>query len=237
MWVPGLAWSEDNGYVVYRLLKRELMSVCFSFDDEHCTYNLVCCDYIYNSIGSLVFGTVRIGLQAKRAFISSSPAVAASVHSKCSVHRRRRQRGSAFSPNREMKRLKAATHPVNFWICLRSVGMANCDRARILAGFATIPLLETMKPRSFPAGTPKTHFSGLSLMSYVLSLSNVSLKSSIRDTTRENPSSSAGFRPISSAGLCATDKALQLTNSSSVPPPTLRLNWLSSSEFEEECCW
>ena len=56
-------------------------------------------------------------------------------------------------------------------------------------------------------------------------------------TTREKASSSAGFRPISSAGWCATDKALQLTNSSSVPPPTLRLNRLSSSEFQEERCW
>ena len=45
-----------------------------------------------------------------------------------------------------------------------------------------------------------------------------------KNTTREKASNSAGFRPISSAGWCATDKALQLTNSSSVPPPTLRLN-------------
>ena len=82
-----------------------------------------------------------------------------------------------------MKRLKAATHPVIFCICLRSFGISNCDRARILAEFASIPLLETMKPRSFPAGTPKTHFSGLSLMSYVRRLSNVSLKWSTKDST------------------------------------------------------
>ena len=35
------------------------------------------------------------------------------------------------------------------------------------------------------------------------------------DTTRENPSSSAGFEAISSAGSRATNKALQLTVSSS----------------------
>ena len=86
-------------------------------------------------------------------------------------------------PKREMKRLKAATHPVNFCICLRSFGISNCDRARILAGFASIPLPDTMKPSSFPAGTPKTHFSGFSLMSYALRLSNVSLKSSTRVST------------------------------------------------------
>ena len=63
------------------------------------------------------------------------------------------------------------------------VSVANCDKAQILVGFASIPLLETMKPRSFPAGTPKTHFSGLSLMSHVRRLSNVSLRSSIKDST------------------------------------------------------
>ena len=122
---------------------------------------------MYNSMGSPIFGAVRTGLVAKSAFISSSPVVAASGHSKCSVRRRRRYKGSAFSPKREIKRFKAATHPVSFWICLRSVGIANYDRARIFAGFASISLLETMKPSNFPEGTPKTHFSGLSLMSYV----------------------------------------------------------------------
>ena len=48
-------------------------------------------------------------------------------------------------------------------------------------------------------------------------------------TTREKPSSSAGFRPISSAGRCATDKALQLTCSSSTCRPTLLLCMASSS--------
>ena len=40
---------------------------------------------MYNSIGSPMFGVARIGLVASMAFISSNPAVAASVHSKCSV--------------------------------------------------------------------------------------------------------------------------------------------------------
>ena len=126
-----------------------------------------CVADMYNNMGSPTFGAARIGLLPKRAFISSSPAVAASVHSKWSVHRSRRYSGSAFSPNREIKRLKAATHPASFWTCFWSVGIANCDKARILAGFASIPLLETMNPSSFPAGTPKTHFSGLSRMSFL----------------------------------------------------------------------
>ena len=44
--VPGFAWCEDGGYIVYRLLKRELMSVLLLFDNKHCAYNLVCCSYI-----------------------------------------------------------------------------------------------------------------------------------------------------------------------------------------------
>ena len=53
--------------------------------------------------------------------------------------------------------------------------------ALILSGFASIPRLETRKPRSFPAGTPNTHFSGLSFMRVRRRLWNVSSKSSRRD--------------------------------------------------------
>ena len=48
-------------------------------------------------------------------------------------------------------------------------------------------------------------------------------------TTREKASSSAGFRCISSAGRGATNKALQLTHSSSACSPTLLLHKCSSS--------
>ena len=138
---------------------------------------------MYSSIGSPMLGAARIGLFANKVFISSNPAVGASIHQKSSVRWSRRYSGSAFSPNLEIKRLKAAPHPASFWTCFRSVGVANCDRAQILAGFASIPLLETMNPSSFPVGTPKTHFSGLSRMSYVQRLSNVRCKSSTNEST------------------------------------------------------
>ena len=48
-------------------------------------------------------------------------------------------------------------------------------------------------------------------------------------TTREKPSSSAGFGPLSSAGTGATNKALQLTYSSSACCPTLLLYMNSCS--------
>ena len=51
-------------------------------------------------------------------------------------------------------------------------------------------------------------------------------------TTREKASSSAGFRPISSAGTRATNKALQLTYSSSAGPPALLLHKCCSSALK-----
>ena len=65
------------------------MSVRFPFNNEHRAYNLRVAT-MYNIIGSPMFGADRIGLVAKMAFISSNPAVTASVHSKCLVCRRRR---------------------------------------------------------------------------------------------------------------------------------------------------
>jgi hypothetical protein len=44
----------------------------------------------------------------------------------------------------------------------------------------SIPRWETMNPRSCPAGTPKTHFVGLSIMLYFLRLLKVSYKSAMR---------------------------------------------------------
>ena len=48
-------------------------------------------------------------------------------------------------------------------------------------------------------------------------------------TTREKPSSSAGFGPISSAGAGATNKALQLTYSSSAGATRATTTSISSS--------
>ena len=44
----------------------------------------------------------------------------------------------------------------------------------ILSGFASIPLLLTMKPRNFPAETPKAHLAGFSFILYSLKIWNAS---------------------------------------------------------------
>ena len=46
----------------------------------------------------------------------------------------------------------------------------------ILSGFASIPRLLTMKPRNFPADTPKAHFARFSFMLYSLGIWNASDK-------------------------------------------------------------
>ena len=53
------------------------------------------------------------------------------------------------------------------------------------------------------------------------------------NTTREKPTSSEGFGPLSSAGTGATNKALQLTYSSSAGCPTLLLYMNSCSALWE----
>ena len=53
------------------------------------------------------------------------------------------------------------------------------------------------------------------------------------DTTRENPSNSAGFEAISSAGTRATNKALQLTLSSSAACTRATTIDYSSNAFQE----
>ena len=44
----------------------------------------------------------------------------------------------------------------------------------ILSGFASIPRLLTMKPRNFPAKTPKAYLAGFNFMLYSLRIWNAS---------------------------------------------------------------
>ena len=67
-------------------------------------------------------------------------------------------------PSRLMKRLMDARQPVNFWTSRSRVGTSILSMALILTGLHSMPRSETRKPSSWPAGTPNTHFSGLSLI-------------------------------------------------------------------------
>jgi hypothetical protein len=52
--------------------------------------------------------------------------------------------------------------------------------AAIFSGLASMPLSETMNPKSMPRGTPKTHFLGLSFTPFALRHQNVTSRSERR---------------------------------------------------------
>ena len=52
--------------------------------------------------------------------------------------------------------------------------------AEIFSGLASMSRFETMNPKSIPRGTPKTHFSGLSLMPFSLRHLKAISRSSMR---------------------------------------------------------
>ena len=77
------------------------------------------------------------------------------------------------------------------------------------SGFTSMPRLEMRKPRSFPAGTPNTHFSGLSLSLVVRRLSKAS------DRSYRWVSCYRVFTMMSSAyasmlGLCKSFKVIRM---------------------------
>jgi hypothetical protein len=61
-----------------------------------------------------------------------------------------------------MKRPRAAIIPVSFMTSFLFDGLAILRIASTFAGLASMPQCPTMKPRSNPEGTPKTHLVGLS---------------------------------------------------------------------------
>jgi hypothetical protein len=85
-----------------------------------------------------------------------------------------------FSPSLDMNLLKAAMHPVSLctFFCDRSASILMM--ALIFSGLASIPQWLTMNLSNFPAGTSKTHFSGLSFHRYRLRLLKTSCKSSMK---------------------------------------------------------
>jgi hypothetical protein len=72
------------------------------------------------------------------------------------------KKGRPFFPSLLTKRPRAAIMPVSFMMSFFPIGQFILWMASTLAGFVSMPRWLTMKPRSLPDGTPKTHFSGLS---------------------------------------------------------------------------
>src|SRR5437762_12082401 len=72
-----------------------------------------------------------------------------------------------------MKWLSAAMQPVSFCTSFKVVDEFILNMSLSFFGLASMPRYDTMKPSSFPEGSPKTHFSGFSFHLKRLKFANV----------------------------------------------------------------
>jgi hypothetical protein len=84
--------------------------------------------------------------------------------------------GRLHSTDFEMTLFIAAIRSISFWTSFTVCGGCISTMALILLGFALMPFLDTMYPRTFPMWIPKTHFSGLSQSLASHMLENASIK-------------------------------------------------------------
>src|SRR3954470_24326324 len=117
-----------------------------------------------------------MGAEERISFSHFNVASASSVHVNLSAFFSNLYSGKAFSPSRLTNRLTAATQPASHCMSFRHVGRFMFKMALIFFGLTSIPRWETINPNNLPAGTPKTHFLGLSVMLYFQSLSKVYFK-------------------------------------------------------------
>ena len=111
-----------------------------------------------------MFGRTRTGALVKRVLSSSRACCALGFHTNLLVFFNNGYNGNPRLPSRAMNRLRAAKQPVSFWAPLMSSIGPIRFTAAIFVGLALIPRLDTTYPSNMPLGTPKMHFSGLSLM-------------------------------------------------------------------------
>jgi hypothetical protein len=106
------------------------------------------------------------GRKVRYRFISWKACSASSVHVNRPDPLINLKRGRALSASLEileMKRLRAASDPINFCTSLSRAGGLIASIAWILSGFASIPQCDTRNPRSLPTETPKDTFLGVEL--------------------------------------------------------------------------
>ena len=78
-----------------------------------------------------------------------------------------------------MNLFSAASLPVSFCTCLLFVGSCILIIAKILSGFASIPLAETRQTSNFPFQMPKMHLFGFNFRPLFCRFVKVSLRSSM----------------------------------------------------------
>src|SRR5437016_7772090 len=111
---------------------------------------------MYNSNGSSGMGGTNTGGLARNSLSLSKACCASGVHWNLSYFFRSLYKGIAHSPRQETKRLSAAMQPVSFCTSFSLVGEFILKMSLSFFGLTSMPRHDTMKPRSFPDGTPKT---------------------------------------------------------------------------------
>jgi hypothetical protein len=125
---------------------------------------------MYKYSGSPGSGATRIGREARCCFNSWKACSTSSVQANGPDFCRSLKKGSALSANLEMKRLRAASDPVSFWMSLIWAGGLITSIVLIFSGLASMLRYETRNPSNFLVETPKMHFSGFSLVRVARSL-------------------------------------------------------------------
>ena len=110
---------------------------------------------------SLACGLTRIWGSVKYCLISTNARSYSSFYSTRLAPFRVVKKGFSRSVNREIKRSRVANRPVSCWISFLELGAGECKMALSCAGFASILLCVTIKPRNLPALTPKAHLRDL----------------------------------------------------------------------------
>ena len=106
-------------------------------------------------------GEISFGREDKYSFNWLKDSSASLVHSNF-ICLRVLKKGEHLSADLDMNLPKAATHPVSLWTSFTDVGDYISNIARILLGFASMPLSSMRKPRHFPPVTPNTRSLGFS---------------------------------------------------------------------------
>lgn len=125
-------------------------------------------------------GVVNTGGVVRKVLSSSKALSASDVQKNFSDARRSLKKGRAFSPRREIKRLRATKQPASFWTSFTLVGRFILVTADTLSGFGSMARRLTRFPNRMPDETPKIHFVGLSFQRYLRRFANVSLRSVMR---------------------------------------------------------
>ena len=131
--------------------------------------------YKYN--GSFGIGLLSSGGEARNFLISSKAVWQSLFHSNFLAFFKARNSGRHFLAEHEMNRPSAVFLPLSFWSSFKVLGAFILRMASIFSGFGSMPLCEIMNPKNFPAFTPKTHLSGLSLILYLSKVSSICSRS------------------------------------------------------------